>query len=341
MEKIDKQGEKRLFIGGLQHSVKHEDLLSFLRKYGQVKELILPKKAESNKCLGYGNFICDAATAERFINGCPLQFHKKKLSFKPFLSGHQLNSHLQDFNSKRVFLKNLPQKIKLKSLKRILKKIGNFTSVYIRSLSRQFGIVGVVMFETENKARIFCETVNRTESGLIGILEASHQFFAGTNFLTKPSKTEDSNSHFIFSQLFMSTKGFNQNRRIASADTIWNYPINSWNENPLVRNNNTKLFQKGFDFFKSGKIIPRKKHSTKHDLLTSLPRTANYTGCHEIAQNHLLCNLRLNLKKATNSFIKEEYGFGPSLVLGLNSLGSTPSLLLANENRDYFVNSHF
>jgi RNA recognition motif-containing protein len=342
-----KQGEKRLFIGGLQHSVKHEDLLSFLRKYGQVKELILPKKAGSNKCLGYGNFICDAATAERFINGMPLKFQKKKLSFKTFLSGQQLNSHLQDFNSKRVFIKNLPKGMKVKELKKNLKKVGKFSSVYIRSVSRYFDSVGVVMFQTEQKAKFFCKKLNSIEEGILGRLEASHQYFddkskEGTNNykeiqqgnemgsinrvhldrdisadprIFKIKKNTISKAPKPRGIKFHSNPGsyhqnMNQTRRAGNIrlDNTSNfYP---YNEQYLQRINNTLRTNNG-----RNNVGRTYRHSAvynfKEENLVAVPKTPGYRGFHIINQNHYRGNIRLN-KKTTLSeeqaIIESDYG---------------------------------
>jgi len=169
---------KKLFVGGLPKKIKETQLVKFLSQFGDVSRVFLKKKKYGHGCLGYGRILCDSITCSFFLsNQNEINFKGKKLTFKPFLEGNQLQNHLEDFNSKRIFIKNLPNDINNKQFINLISEYGKFETAYLRSISKNYNLVGIVIFTSKTQAEKMAQRINKESNGPFGRVKAAHKYF--------------------------------------------------------------------------------------------------------------------------------------------------------------------
>ena len=131
-------GVIQLFIGSLPARCKEDDLRQLLRPYGKLTSINLFIDFKTVLCKGFGNVTLKIHQKARLDNAkivekllkTPFNLKGRKIHIERFLKGDQLENRNQALSGRRIFLKNLPKKIKNSDLVSLFSRFGEVHCAY-------------------------------------------------------------------------------------------------------------------------------------------------------------------------------------------------------------------
>lgn len=127
-----KQSESmKIFIGCLPAETVEEELCDYFKRFCHLDNFKI--KYRSNKiCAGYGHFICLNPT-QRVLTKLFRTSHyylERSLEVRKYLTGEALDAYQFQFNKRRVYIRNLPPKVKDQELEVIFEQFGPVERAY-------------------------------------------------------------------------------------------------------------------------------------------------------------------------------------------------------------------
>ena len=107
----DSSSTKTIFIGGLPTHTQTQELSKFLQSFTSFDELCI-KPRHNNPKLNLGFAVLktsDQDSYDRLISTRYLEFQGKRLEFKPYLEGKNLEKYLINFSKRRLYLNGIPE----------------------------------------------------------------------------------------------------------------------------------------------------------------------------------------------------------------------------------------
>lgn len=140
----------KIFIGCLPADTVEDEIreyfLSFCRNLCKMKI----KYRSNSICAGYGNFT--ARLTKKELSRLTNQRHVYRgriLECRPYLKGKKLESYLKQFNSKRIYVENIPEGTTDASLYRFFSGICNVERAYLaNNPDKEGGIFGFVITDS-------------------------------------------------------------------------------------------------------------------------------------------------------------------------------------------------
>lgn len=189
------QQQFKIFVGGLPKKTTDHNLSLHLSKYGIVFSSNVKTKKTGNECLGYGTIAVDQETYFKLINkGCS-KFMGRKITFGPYLEGKNLQNHLHNLNSKRIFVRNVPQNSDSASLEQFFSRFGVVETAYTRIIPGTLNPIGVILFINPSVAEQVVEVINNDNCGIFKDMSATYKFLHNRENNSHERSSEEINEH--------------------------------------------------------------------------------------------------------------------------------------------------
>lgn len=138
----------KIFVGCLPADTVEEELYDYFSQFCSITSFKI--KFRSNKvCAGYGHFLCpdsNHSALENFFR-TPHYYQERSLEVRKYLTGDALEEYQEEFNKRRVYIRNLPPGVTDRTLGEIFQKFGQVERAYMANNPDKEGIhFGFVVF---------------------------------------------------------------------------------------------------------------------------------------------------------------------------------------------------
>ena len=218
----------KLFVSSLPSDVTEKELIEQLNAYANIVSVKLVKDKKHGFCVGFGNIFVSNQEEAAILQNSRVTFRNRVLKIDPFLTGKHLESKQQDLYSRRIFVKQIPKKIKEKNLKHIFSKYGKVHKAhFLHKNSETVTSCAVITFEKSSSAYKCLKTKNLKIPGNEKLVPC---------FPYNPKLKCKDNENNIYDNPH---QNFNNNQLSnPSTNFSYNYPNETMNWNQNINNQN-------------------------------------------------------------------------------------------------------
>lgn len=143
----------KIFLGGLPSSSKFDTLKEVIEKYAEVLSIEFKTRKNSQKCLGHAVVTLKNNASDVLKNLNHFVYQERKVKITPYFTGKKLKKFRRRLRKKRIYLKNLPEKVTLDHLKGFFEiHCGKIESFYLRGEPSNKLKIGVMIFLEKGSA---------------------------------------------------------------------------------------------------------------------------------------------------------------------------------------------
>lgn len=144
----------KIFLGGLPQDSNVEELQEMLSKL-TASSFNIEIKCRKNrkKCLGSGVIRTGEAEAKKLIEKGSLLYKGRKVKILPYREGKELLKFREQLQRRRIFVKNMPEDVRVETITRYFLRYGPLESVYLRGEPSSNLKIAVVIFVEKHSAR--------------------------------------------------------------------------------------------------------------------------------------------------------------------------------------------
>lgn len=149
----------KIFLGGLPQNSTVEDIREGLSGLipSESFEVEINYRKNKQKCLGSGVILTGQSQAEKLLKKGSISYKGRMVKILPYREGKELLKFREELSRRRVFVKNLPEDVRVQPIARYFRRYGRLESTYLRGEPSSNLKIAVVIFVERSSARLAYE----------------------------------------------------------------------------------------------------------------------------------------------------------------------------------------
>ena|SRR3990167_8163577 len=173
---------KTVFLGGLPLSSTKEKIISYLRRFGKLERIVLPRDPVSKRIKGYGKAIfTDSRSAQLALDTKEHWLKGIKFGVMPWLESSEYEQMRTDLVQRKVYVKHRSQHTK-EALLAYFEQFGHVEAIDMR------------LSFSSNKPRNFCYVVFESSQSALAVINTLEHLLDGLPVLCEMCKPTKKNS---------------------------------------------------------------------------------------------------------------------------------------------------